>query len=140
MPEILGWHQDWPDGHSPYRVWWKGATQQPLGWTPSIDDMLAWLVATGHVWSAQKFRTGVAVVICYVETGVEWFPPAFEAPTLHAALEAAVRAVDDKVTQTPSPASGRSTVAVPDTAVAQPLVTPPSGVGRAAAVDQGGAL
>lgn len=98
IAEIIGWK---PAG----RYWieepedtWEADTWEVNGVRthrpPTVDDMLAWLVAGGHVWSAQKFRTGVSVSIAYVETGVEWIPPAFEAPTLREAVEAAVRVVD----------------------------------------------
>lgn len=99
VAEIIGWQRCtcaegcawmYPPGADPMADEW-GLHEYEVKVTP--DDMLAWLVDTGHAWSAQKFMNGVAVTIAYIETGVEWIPPAFEAPTLHEALEAAVRAV-----------------------------------------------
>jgi len=98
IPEILGWHPDWPDGHSAYKVWWKDGQRQPLLWQPTPDHMRAWIRSKGGYALIEDVEEGV---IIYVHGAVQWPQPGskYEAagpfPTLHAALAAAVRAVDE---------------------------------------------
>lgn len=68
----------------------------------TVDDLLAWIVERGHAWSAQKWFNGATVTVMYVETGVEWSHTTSAHPTLLAALEAAVRAIDNQPQGEPS--------------------------------------
>lgn len=87
IPEILGWER--ADDYEVPSSWWAAAISGD-GWT--VDDLLAWLreraqqIVIETIWSKADNFT----VCAYANDNLVAFG---DAPTLLAALEAAVRAV-----------------------------------------------
>lgn len=44
VAEVLGYRREWPDGHSSFKVWSKDGRHQPLGWRPSDEQLILWLL------------------------------------------------------------------------------------------------
>ena len=97
IPEILGWQR--ADDFEVPSSWWVDGTLRD-GWT--VDDLLAWLRAQGYDVTTKVMRFASDEPIVWAEAANRKVVK--KAPTLLAALEAAVRAVDS--TTPPHPVKG----------------------------------
>lgn len=98
IPEILGYHLDWPDGCANYKVWWKDGNPQPLGWRPSDGDLVDWLTGPKDknvsIEARRQSKWGGSLIV-QVTVERRNASVSFLAPSLRLALEEAVHAVDE---------------------------------------------
>lgn len=100
VAEIMGWRRgpdvdlDWGYLHTKPSPGRRRITVQPTD-EPQVDDMLAWLIVKGVHVSAMWHDPGEGffVELHGFDGGDRLYETSEPAPTLHAALEAAVRAV-----------------------------------------------
>ncbi len=97
IPEILGYHEDWPNGCDPWKVWWKNGRPQPLTWQPSDDEMLAWLKETGRFIALAHVQgmEHIVIEVRHKPKGGLWWDQPVRGETLRGTLEAALQACDE---------------------------------------------
>lgn len=55
IQEIMGWHEDWPDGSSPFKVWFdQDGHMRQYDPTPTIEEKLSWIRARTQGYSIGK--------------------------------------------------------------------------------------
>lgn len=90
IAEIIGWRKD--GGDTQYLPFYVKSDGTYGHGEPDCDDMLAWLDKQGHACEMSLIQGGGVDLVLDRCAGYTFDT---EAPTLHAALEAAVRAVHD---------------------------------------------
>lgn len=108
--ELLGGYQDWPDGSSTYKVWFRDGTALGAAWKPADEELIAWCFeritrAGGRHPSLHSgfTRSDVAGAPLDVAVTVRWATDAgsegidaMPATTMREALEELMLAVNDR--------------------------------------------